>query len=324
MGFSFSTERVMPSDRIEAWQCAVRNSFVPMSVKIETALPVFSGAIDSRMLDHVCLSLVEASQHRVLHSKRDIDNTQGDYLLVSLQLAGVSYLKQHDQVAQVNPGELIAYDAQRPYEWVIPAAFRQLVVRAPKQHFHYAMPALLNGVPRAIACHTGMGRVTFSHVSEVFEQADALRPGDARSLVGGLVEAISRTLSEAFGKEPAACSNVQMMHLRRAHAFIDDQISNPELSPEMVAAYLGISVRHLHNLFHGEQQSVGRFILQKRLAHCARAITDPALTAVPVSSIAYSWGFNSPGHFSRAFRAEFGLSPREYRLMHLRSPTNAC
>jgi hypothetical protein len=37
--------------------------------------------------------------------------------------------------------------------------------------------------------------------------------------------------------------------------------------------------------------------------HAARSITDTAL----------SWGYNSPAHFSRVFRKQFGATPSEWR-----------
>ena len=42
---------------------------------------------------------------------------------------------------------------------------------------------------------------------------------------------------------------------------------------------------------------------------------DPALRARPVSAIAMRWGLTNPAHFSRAFRAAYGIAPAEYRRM---------
>jgi len=42
-----------------------------------------------------------------------------------------------------------------------------------------------------------------------------------------------------------------------------------------------------------------------------RDLCDPGLAASSVSRIALSWRFNDAAHFSRAFRARFGCSPRE-------------
>jgi AraC-like DNA-binding protein len=35
-----------------------------------------------------------------------------------------------------------------------------------------------------------------------------------------------------------------------------------------------------------------------------------------VSALTARWGLPDAAYFSRAFRAEFGISPREYRLAH--------
>ena len=62
---------------------------------------------------------------------------------------------------------------------------------------------------------------------------------------------------------------------------------------------------------HGE--TVGGYVRRRRLDRIRRALVDPALTRRPVSSLAAQWGFAEASHFSKLFRAEFGMSPREFR-----------
>lgn len=55
------------------------------------------------------------------------------------------------------------------------------------------------------------------------------------------------------------------------------------------------------------------FINQWRLAEAREALGDPAQRAVPVATIALDAGFQSLGPFNRAFKAETGLTPTEFR-----------
>ncbi|MGW0964073.1 AraC family transcriptional regulator [Streptomyces gelaticus] len=36
-----------------------------------------------------------------------------------------------------------------------------------------------------------------------------------------------------------------------------------------------------------------------------------------MAAVAQRWGFVSPSHFSRAFRATYGMSPREWQAPHV-------
>ncbi|MGW9499321.1 helix-turn-helix domain-containing protein [Streptomyces prasinus] len=48
-------------------------------------------------------------------------------------------------------------------------------------------------------------------------------------------------------------------------------------------------------------------------AHCHRDLTDPRLRSRSIRAIATRWGFVDAAHFSRAFRAAYGVSPRDHR-----------
>lgn len=44
-------------------------------------------------------------------------------------------------------------------------------------------------------------------------------------------------------------------------------------------------------------------------------LTDPAQLHQPISSIANAWTFIDAANFSRAFKAHFGMTPRQARAL---------
>ena len=59
------------------------------------------------------------------------------------------------------------------------------------------------------------------------------------------------------------------------------------------------------------------YLNQWRLADATEALSDPAQREVPISTIALDAGFQSLGPFNRAFKAETGLTPSEFRARAL-------
>ena len=56
-----------------------------------------------------------------------------------------------------------------------------------------------------------------------------------------------------------------------------------------------------------------RWVWTERLKKIAKELGNPALSHLSVSSIAFDWGFSDAAHFSRAFKAAFGMTPRNFR-----------
>ncbi|MEU6719577.1 helix-turn-helix domain-containing protein [Nonomuraea sp. NPDC046802] len=87
-----------------------------------------------------------------------------------------------------------------------------------------------------------------------------------------------------------------------------------ELNPRSIAAAHHISVSYLHRLFQEQGFTVAAWMRDQRLGRTGRDLADPALADVPIHEIAGRWGFGRAADFSRAFRAFYGISPREFRL----------
>jgi AraC-like DNA-binding protein len=55
-----------------------------------------------------------------------------------------------------------------------------------------------------------------------------------------------------------------------------------------------------------------------RIEEAKRRLTDPAFDALPILTIAYDCGFGSIGPFNRAFKAQVGVPPNEFRRRRAR------
>ncbi|MEW2288069.1 helix-turn-helix domain-containing protein [Streptomyces sp. NPDC047841] len=116
------------------------------------------------------------------------------------------------------------------------------------------------------------------------------------------------------GAEPASGAGQEQRELlRRVRAHVDARLWDRTLSPATIAAAQHISVRYLHKLFEGQGSTVGRWVQHRRLEEARRELARPGARDVAVGVVAKRWGFANATHFSRSFRAAYGVSPREWR-----------
>lgn len=106
--------------------------------------------------------------------------------------------------------------------------------------------------------------------------------------------------------DPQERLGVRSPALLRALALMERKIETP-CSREELAAAAGLSARQLERLFQAQLGcSPGAHYLRLRLER-GRALVRQ--TGLSVAEAAMACGFASPSHFSRAYRAAFGLPP---------------
>jgi AraC-like DNA-binding protein len=93
-------------------------------------------------------------------------------------------------------------------------------------------------------------------------------------------------------------------------AWIEKRLPAGDVTPAAIAAAHGMSVRSVYRVFEEVGETVSGFVRTRRLA---RACRDLVAGTDPVSQIAVRWGFSDASHFARAFRAQYGCAPRDYR-----------
>ena len=101
----------------------------------------------------------------------------------------------------------------------------------------------------------------------------------------------------------------------------DDRLYRDEgLSVSSLALKLKLPEHRLRRLINQQlgHRNFNAFVNQWRLAEAKAALSDRAQAATPISTIALDTGFGSLGPFNRAFKADTGLTPTEYRAQAVR------
>jgi AraC-like DNA-binding protein len=89
------------------------------------------------------------------------------------------------------------------------------------------------------------------------------------------------------------------------------------LSISSLALKLKLPEHRMRRLINQQlgHRNFNAFVNRWRLGEAKTALADPAQLATPISTIALDTGFGSLGPFNRAFKADTGLTPTEYRAL---------
>jgi AraC-like DNA-binding protein len=120
---------------------------------------------------------------------------------------------------------------------------------------------------------------------------------------------------------PAAVAGEDTGIARRLDVLMREERAYREeaLTITALALKLGVPEYKLRRLINRQlgHRNFSAFLNQWRLADAKQALADPGQRDVPISTIGLDAGFQSLGPFNRAFKAETGLTPSEFRLQAL-------
>ena len=113
-----------------------------------------------------------------------------------------------------------------------------------------------------------------------------------------------------FRPENITPNKADQEFLEKAISIVDKNISVTEFGSEKLAAEIFLSRSQLHRKIRSiTDQSTGEFIRTIRLKKASGLILEKTFS---VTQIAFEVGFNSPSHFTKAFKQMFGCLPSEF------------
>lgn len=315
---SVDTRHLPAADRWPYWLEVTGRAAAPIAMSSEHSADFQASA---RLVDLGAMLLTRFRYQSLTGRRTPRLIRQGDpeIFQLALTLSGASGISARRRHTVMRSSDFTFIDYARPYQLFHLGdqggrAAASVTVVLPRALLPLPTDKLDQLAAGRLSGTEGMGMLLAQHLNQVTRHPEQYTAAEAPRLASLTLDLVSALLARQLDVETALPVDVrQQATLAEIHAFIDRHLGDPTLTPQAVADAHHISLRSLHRLFAGESETVAQTIRRRRLERCRRDLADPRLGNRAVQAIGWRWGFTDKAHFSRAFRAVYGMSPRSYR-----------
>ena len=309
-GAVMNTDEVSPRERVAFWSHWIDRLFNGLESDLYGDTE-FDGQMRAANAGDVILTRLEADRHRVMRSRQCVRASDEGYLKIVAPFLGCAGVAQKGRQAWVTPGQWSIYDTTDTYAVDNPMRVEHLIVMVPKTRLAERGLALDELMARPLGGDGGVARIALETMRSAYRELPGMAPEAARGVGEAITQFVHLSLLDLAGRGTALTQREGLRERIKAH--IGRRLGDPSLTVDEIARALNCSRRQLYNAFSEEPDGVAGYVTRQRLDACRRAFDDPANAQRSITEIALLFGFANPAHFSRAFRAQFGVAPSDYR-----------
>ena len=305
----FDTDSLPRHDRQRAWREAMARLRLPQGAVDDDA--PFDGVV-SCLTSPLGMNFALMSASAQAISGRNPDQPAAVWLVVLLE--GDATFWDGDETIRLQTGDIVYGPTGINAALTLTTRFRLLFINAPRVALDHRLVAPLSLRVGTLSGQGGLGHVFSGLLRATAEALPSLTSDQLRPVELALTEFLVANL--AAEDSPASLGGgaaARAAHLHRVCQTIESLLAEPDLTLGRVAAADGISPRSLQKLFATVGYSFSTYLRTRRLERCRLDLTSPMCASLSISEICFRWGFNGSAHFSRAFKDQFGVSPRAYR-----------
>jgi AraC-like DNA-binding protein len=308
----FSTESLAREKRYAAWRDAICDVYVHVDVHAEDRSN-YDGFIREVQFGSVALTDVLLSHQQISRRRSHLSKLDKDCYYVQLIQTGNINVLQDGAILPTNAGLGALFCASEPYTLQCLGRVRSYYLELPRKDFASRFAKDRIPISTTMSTGRGLGRIATEFCATLASQGSSLDVSARARLGEDLMDVLALAFDSAQQEEPLADQVVQRARLRSVKAWLEDHLSDPNLTLEAIAKANEISLRYLHALFRLEGTSVSHWIWNRRLERSFDMLLKGDKDLRSLTEIAYLVGFNSSSHFSTMFRRKFGIRPSDVR-----------
>ncbi|MGH3278948.1 MAG: helix-turn-helix domain-containing protein [Trebonia sp.] len=305
------------ADRFDWWREVLAETHVPWDLgSSRHASPAYRARVERRQVGALRIVDCSCDPCAGIRGAPQIAATPDEWAIVLFNLHGREIFEQNDGCSELGPGSALLWQSTRPARFTVLEPLRKRCLFIPRQELENRCPDFhrLTGMP--LTSRTPETDLFNSFLAETIRTFPALGPDGKRTAARVTVELLAAALRpQCTTLSPSSLHDALFLKIC---GYIDRHLREVPLRPRSIADAHHISLRTLQLIFAEHGETASDRIRRLRLDQCH---ADIAQSGRPIASVALSWGFVDPAHFSRVFRDQYGMSPREARAAMASSAT---
>lgn len=276
----------------------------------------FSSKIAERRLGPLRLFAIQSDAVSIKRSRRCISADQTNQYIVALNTAGNCLVQHGHTILPVPANAFYLLDKTQPYETVFPGQSSRILICVPRPLLDQRIADPCQFLACFAQADVGTSRITADFIASLFQEAGQLDTRGQHQIAQMCLDLLSVVLSSNGSTTAEAVSpdgSGRRALRSRIKAHVRYHLGDPELGPASICEAMAISKRYLHQLFSETDSSVCAWIREQRLNQSQAMLRNPHLLHMSITQVGFDCGFSDSAHFSRLFKARFGIAPSRFR-----------
>jgi AraC-like DNA-binding protein len=302
------TAGLPPADRAEAVISAMRDSFISSHISPENPGGACATHVENWTFGTTSFFRAALPAIQFERTARQARSCPPAELPIALSEIGDGPFNQCGDQRVIDTNQLVVHDIHFPYEfgWTSSCVWLPLDELGLPEDLIRAASTRLHTSP--------VYELVVNHIAMLTRHADELSADPAAAGLGTVsVELARALLTSAAPDNRYRQDALDATLLTGIRSYVRKHLAAADLTPEMIAAAHHISVRQLYKLCANADFSLHHWMTSQRLQGAREELAGHTSRHRSIAMIAQRWGFSNPTHFTRRFRANYGITPREWR-----------
>jgi AraC-like DNA-binding protein len=309
VSYVLDTAALPPRDRVEAVHTAMMYASAPCHVIHEDP----TGPVHARMglwdLGNASIFTHRSSGIRLLRTDKLARQDAMPVVALSVQVQADARFEQRGRQRIVPTGELLAVDLSGAYDYSWSGDGEAGCIQIPFDRLGLPVDVVRRAAPE-IRSSPYYRMVTDHLVHLTRDPARTVADPAVAAVASASVDLVRALLASAGRVERDVLAETL---LTRVRAFVRQNLTDPDLTPAAIAAAHNVSLRQLYHVCAAADLSLEQWIITERLDGARHELTRSDSRHRSIAAVARRWGFRDPTHFTRRFRARYGMLPSQWR-----------